>query len=583
MMDLIPAPGKRSKHDRRAARLDAEGLVEAYPGPALLLGSDGKVLKSNAPAWFLVDAFERDEVPALTELAAQCLSSGTPFSGKISLAIEKVDRQFQGVVLCGLKGNSYPPFVVLLARETTFENNLTHALVESRQRFKDLVNCSSDFAWETDATGALCFVSRDGALGYPLADLNGMAPERLLHPDYPKPAASPFTTNHPQEDTEVWLRRQDGEAACVLVSAVPITDGCGRLFGSRGVCRDVTEQRRLDAALGAAKKREKTLNQIVSAMREVVNPIDILPLAAQQTARATGSSHCRLWRLKNGTPQPGATHFAGSEDQAAGSEDPDQVFAAVRGHLETAADQTGDDGMVRLSTARHRFLLALSRHRRSKNGVICLARDVKNEDWSETDRELLAGVANQLGVVMEQIERHEELEGLSRVDPLTGLLNKSSFGAEIGNRILHQKRSGEKAALLFVDLDNFKQVNDSHGHLCGDNVLRRFGEILTTGTRPLDIAARVGGDEFALWLENADEQVAADTARRLHEAGKQLRQLAGAVEPPLSLSIGIAISDPEHPRDLDQLVETADRAMYQAKAERKAGYEFASKQLRTSA
>lgn len=550
--------------------LDGVSTIEAYPAPALLLEPDGTIVIANDQASFIAKAMKDGDLSQIRTLAARCAESSAPVLGTVSATIEAESRIFNVTALVTRAAAAEPSRILILAHEITLENNLTQALVESRQRFKDLVNCSSDFAWETDRDGRFCFVSRKGALGHATTALIGLEASRLFHPDHPVPFESPFTTSQTVEKTEVWLRTNLGEAACLLVSALPVFDGEDDRAGARGVCHDVTEARKLDHALAVARGRQHLLNHIVSAMRDVVDPAMTLEVAADKVARAAEVPYCRLWRLKNREFVVGASFDKGKADA-------DEVFAAALAHLDKLDDGAASGGEVIETTAgNYSCLMTLSQHHRAINGAICIAREAGDGAWGDDERDLLPRVAAHLGIAMEQIAKQEELERLSRTDPLTGLLNQRHFIDEVKGRIFHQQRSGHKAALLYIDLDNFKQVNDQLGHGHGDDVLRVFAETMHSNIRVLDIGARFGGDEFAIWLECTDEKGAETKAEELLAACQTLGDLTKDMDPPLSVSIGIAISDPENPRGLAKLIENADLAMYQAKKGGKACYAVAS-------
>ena len=145
--------------------------------------------------------------------------------------------------------------VLLLGRETTVERGIISALVESRRLFRDLVMCSSDFAWETNEQGAFGFVSPRGALGYSVAELNGRLAYDMLDRAVTEPEIFPFDTRVQLEDAEVHLLTSEGASACLLVSCIPVFSTGGDYKGARGVCRDVTDARARDAELERVRRR----------------------------------------------------------------------------------------------------------------------------------------------------------------------------------------------------------------------------------------------------------------------------------------------------------------------------------------
>ena len=146
------------------------------------------------------------------------------------------------------------------------------------------------------------------------------------------------------------------------------------------------------------------------------------------------------------------------------------------------------------------------------------------------------------------------------------------FAEQVRQAIARARRDGRAPAVIFLDLDDFKTVNDSLGHAAGDEVLVEFARRLDDSVRGADVAARFGGDEFAVLLEDvAESQAAADAAQRILELLAQPMQ-AGLRQVTLSGSIGISIFGPDDARDADELIRDADAAMYIAKRDGKSGY-----------
>jgi diguanylate cyclase (GGDEF)-like protein/PAS domain S-box-containing protein len=157
-------------------------------------------------------------------------------------------------------------------------------------------------------------------------------------------------------------------------------------------------------------------------------------------------------------------------------------------------------------------------------------------------------------------------------DPVTGLANRALFSERVRHAVARARRDGRGLAVLFMDLDDFKTINDSLGHAAGDKVLVEVAKRLAASIRTSDTAARFGGDEFALLLEDVENvQEAAETAERI----------LAALATPLSLaekeltarcSLGIAMVEHGTPTDADELIRDADAAMYIAKRDGKGGY-----------
>lgn len=178
-------------------------------------------------------------------------------------------------------------------------------------------------------------------------------------------------------------------------------------------------------------------------------------------------------------------------------------------------------------------------------------------------------------------EASERLWYLANHDSLSGLFNRRRFIEELGREIAFAKRSGETGAVLMLDLDRFKDVNDSLGHMAGDSLLIRVAEQLRRRVRSTDTLARLGGDEFALVLPGCTvehaERIAGDVleALQLH-AGVEIAGLERRV----TGSIGVATFGPGHDRTPDELVVEADLAMYRAKAGGQGGVEVYDEEMR---
>ena len=159
--------------------------------------------------------------------------------------------------------------------------------------------------------------------------------------------------------------------------------------------------------------------------------------------------------------------------------------------------------------------------------------------------------------------RSRELESQAHTDPLTGLGNLRALQRQLATLLDVGKRYGQPFALLLMDIDGLKRINDSYGHQAGDRVLMQVAMSLRRSIRSVDTAARIGGDEFCILLPQQDLKSAAKLAARLATAVEE--EVASPGDPPVTVSIGVAAS-PEHGADAESLVDTADRAMYRAKA-----------------
>jgi diguanylate cyclase (GGDEF)-like protein/PAS domain S-box-containing protein len=442
----------------------------------------------------------------------------------------------------------------IVGRDSTLEVNMRLALVDSRQRFKDLVEISSDFAWETDLTGVLTFVSPSGALDYPAEALVGTAARDLLYYPDTVPNHFVFEARDTIEEPELWLKNADGEAVCVFASARPLFGRNGQPTGTRGVCRDITAERLRENELSRLKIREQVVAYIVDAVRNEAVPKDMLSMAVRSIGRAITGTACAVFQRENGDSLSMVAHYGSLPDCGELTEAIDRVCTDFAIH---EADVGGQ-----------RVLMTATHYRNDMNGAILLSRN-SDAAWNTHDRSLLDAVAGQLGIALRQIDNQKELERLSLTDALTGLFNRRAFVAKLDQALDRSRRNATPGAVFFVDLNNFKAVNDVHGHDVGDSVLTRLAEILQNATRSYDFVARLGGDEFALWYENIDKDAARRRANEIVRSCRHLEEFSGAPNKKLGLSIGIAMYHQNSVENSDGLLKRADAAMYRAKHSRK--------------
>lgn len=527
------------------ALLDGAAGLGGWPGPAFVLDRDGVAPAANAAAAALLE-------PAPDTALTDAVGRGRPAALVVMVGAGTAARRFDCTVMPLITGQT----ALVLARDSTLETGLRDALVESRQRYKDLVEISGDFCWETGSDGRFVFVSPRGAAGWRADELVGRDPAQLVADGPGAGGPLPFAAHARVVDVDIWLRHRDGDVRCLAVTAMPLVGGDGAWCGARGVCRDVTEARRRDALHAGAGLRERLLVHVARAIRDEIEPARMIAAAAAVTARALEADDCRIIAMPDEPDRPSAADRAGADA-------PLVARAAEAG--QPADGVIGDRRVLAVGTA----------FRGRANGAIVVERGADAPAWSAADRALAADVAAQIGIALAQIDRERRLEALTRTDPLTGLLNRRAFEAELDGRLDRGGLSSASGALVYVDLDNFKAVNDVHGHARGDDALCAVARLLLRSTRPGDLVARLGGDEFALWLERTDAPAASRRAAELTAAGETLAGFSGNAARPFGFSIGAAVFAPGSGETLTALGQRADAAMYTVKRDGKGGFAIA--------
>ncbi len=196
-----------------------------------------------------------------------------------------------------------------------------------------------------------------------------------------------------------------------------------------------------------------------------------------------------------------------------------------------------------------------------------MSRGVANDDAAanSADPEALVLEIERLRNQIAQLQaRVQQLDVLAHRDPLVDLPNRRSFLASLDRLIARVGRSKEPAAVLFVDVDGLKAINDKLGHQAGDAALVEVATLLVASTRRHDCVARLGGDEFGILLEQADELSAWLMALRVVETVVGAKFCLGKTTLPLSVAVGVATIQPGD--DSATVMARADREMYRVKA-----------------
>jgi diguanylate cyclase len=164
--------------------------------------------------------------------------------------------------------------------------------------------------------------------------------------------------------------------------------------------------------------------------------------------------------------------------------------------------------------------------------------------------------------------RHQNhlLEQLNRTDTLTGIANRAHWMDTAAREMHRYLRNQRPATLILLDIDGFKQVNDSRGHAVGDAVLQQLAAVLRESLRSVDTPGRLGGDEFGIVLPETDLEHAREVAERIRQQVERLGRADEALAKPYTLSLGVAQVGPRH-ANVDAWVRQADVALYLAKAQ----------------
>lgn len=410
------------------------------------------------------------------------------------------------------------------------------ALLESRQRWQDLAGLAADLAFETDHDGRFTFLWPETVLGHRATALLGRRADSLLLGAGP----NPFTRRQAVRRHRAWFADAAGQPRCLSLSLAPIGDQRGAFAGLRGTAQDVTQEETAANAAAAALRRAALLDALAETVRRAASPAEALDQGLKGLRDALGCAGTAMLIAKGEDAVPAC----GSLDPPAGLIP--LAARALRDRRDVADRLPGGEPAALF----HHLGPAPAR------SALAAWRGAGGRHWDEEELAVLRSMAAMLGAVLGFTRMQEELERQASTDSLTGLDNRRAFLAALRRRVA----AAEPGALLFLDLDNLKPVNDRHGHEAGDAALRDTARLLRGLATPRDLVARFGGDEFVLWLAGADGPAAEARAASLLAAAEAM---ATAHRP--RFSIGIAAWDPAGSEGEARLLARADAALYDAK------------------
>jgi diguanylate cyclase (GGDEF)-like protein/PAS domain S-box-containing protein len=439
--------------------------------------------------------------------------------------------------------------VVHVARNITERKLAENALRRSEQRFRDIAAHAGEWIWEMDAVGRYTYASPvvEKILGYTSEEVCG----RYFHDFFP-PASKEeltrkffavFARQKAFRDLEYLNMDREGRTIILATSGVPIlSEEGGQLVGYRGVDRDITLRRQAEDELRVSESRFRSFFEESSLSMQIFAP-------GGQCLEVNRAFE-KLWGMKSAEV---GTYNLLEDPQLEAKGIAPYIRKGFGGEATEIPAVRYDPGEIGLG-GRPRWVSSFIYPVKNRKGAV---REVVLTHLDVTEQK-----------EMEEIIRQQAFH-----DALTGLPNRRLFVDILNLELARAKRHGSKFAVLFLDLDRFKDVNDAFGHAIGDELLKEAAARLKQGVREVDSVARIGGDEFTILLSGMPRSDSIGAiAGKIVDSLRQPFVLDGH-ELRVATSIGISIY-PEDAQEPEVLLRKADVAMYKAKERGGNSYEF---------
>ncbi len=496
--------------------------------------------------------------------------------GTLGFANEREEKEWaeEDIRLLQLMGDV---FVNVLARKKAEE-----ALIEREAQYRLLADSITDVVSLHDLNGMFVYASPSVQLlsGKPPSDVYGKDVRLYIHPDDKQIVDTIDVRLAEVKDDLVEVRIRNADGNYVWIEArLHLIEKDGKPYQILSTARDITERKQTEQALYEANARlkgsveeMKQRNQEVTLLNELG---DLLQgcLSLQDLYDVVGMMAPRLFPNESGAlyVQNASRKLVEANavwGEPIGSEmvfAPDNCWALRRGRIHSVNLPEHDLNCGHINT-------------KEPIGYVCIPMSAHGElmglfyikcrpENTEEPRCKTLGlmVAERVALAIANLRLRESLQRQSIRDSLTGLFNRRYMETTVERELRQAQRQGHSVGFIMMDLDHFKQFNDTYGHGAGDSLISALGEYLSSSIRGGDIACRFGGDEFVLILPQA---TLSDTVQRAEELREGLRRVTinykGMTLGPVTASIGVS-AYPDHAIAMDPLLSLADMALYRAK------------------
>src|ERR1035437_2147011 len=439
------------------------------------------------------------------------------------------------------------------ARDITERKQIEEKIRHSEERYRNIIEQMEDGYFEADFTGKFTFVNDAECknLGYTREEMLGMDNRKYADEKNAKAIYRLFVevykTGVPVKAYDFELIKKDKTKSYNEISVSLIRNSKGEPIGFRGIARDITERKQMEEALRQSEERYRT---IIEEMEEWYFETDLagnITFFNDVFANVLGYSQKELTGLN-------FRSFIKKEESDSVFRLFNQVFKTGKPTNNFPYEFISTDGTV--TSAEFSIF-----PKQDNEGKICGFRGIGHD-------------------ITERKHAEEKIKYLATHDSLTGLPNRLMFSQLLNHAIQSAKRYTRQFAVLFIDLDRFKIINDTLGHEAGDQLLQEIAMRLKQALRAVDVVARLVGDEFVIFIEGvSDSSQAATVSHNILTTIIKPITIMGQ-ERHITASIGISVF-PKDAEDEQSLMKNADMAMYLAKEKGKNNYQFYSEEIQS--
>ncbi len=471
----------------------------------------------------------------------------------------------------------------------------TRALANERLSLQALIDWVPDNLWVKDAASRFLISNNATAIQIGLSgseDLIGKT-DLDVHPleaarQYFADEQNIIQSGQPMIDKEEYVIDPSGDKRYLLSTKVPVRNSANEVVGLVGISRDITERRKADLLRdGQAKILE--MIALSEPLEEVLE--HLMRLVESQLKGISGSVLLLEddgTRLRHGAAPSIADAFIKAIDgMRVGPKAGSCGTAAYRREAVNVSDIRRDplwEDYRELAAAngfRSCWSTPILSYRGDVLGTFAMySKDVREP--TEAEAHLVDVTTRIAGIAIERKLAEERIHFMANHDSLTGLPNRTLLKDRLSQAILYAQRYGRGVSVVFIDLDNFKFVNDSLGHNAGDELLKIIAERMVDSVRAADTVVRLGGDEFViLLLDQPNSDIVCETVEKLKTVIAETVQVKGH-DFKVTASIGVA-TYPNDGTDADSLLANADAAMYRAKETGRDNFQFYTQSLNKEA